>query len=69
MPDNSTHRSAYAAKVDGGRQMYGGRGSDSCCAHRVTTAQILAARKASTNRRMPGYLPPEMVWSESNGQV
>jgi hypothetical protein len=36
--------SSYAKKVATGKQMYGGTGSASCCAHRIGEQQIAAAR-------------------------
>ena len=32
---DSKGNSQYARKLKSGRQMYGGRGDDSCCAHRI----------------------------------
>jgi hypothetical protein len=29
------HKSKYAEKLERNDQMYGGKGSDSCCAHRI----------------------------------
>lgn len=33
-------KSPYKAKLDSNRQMYGGRGDNSCCAHRLKSSYL-----------------------------
>lgn len=57
--ESQEHRSKYGEKHKSGKQMYGGTGTDSCCAHRITQPQLIANRRKVAQRRGEGtYIPP-----------